>query len=120
MGSEQVFLRSNWAADDRRDPYCWRSSRSRGMSRSFSNEVRGSFKFCKRANFARCLTIACRKQVNKENCPASFMRFIALSATAPNIPEIGKWLRARTFVFGDEYRPVPLQCHVLGYPMPST
>lgn len=52
------------------------------------------------------------------------IRFIALSATVPNIEDIAKWLgrdhsnqhdAARTEAFGEELRPVKLQRYVYGY-----
>lgn len=53
------------------------------------------------------------------------LRFVAVSATVPNVRDIAEWLgtgcdsgdRAITFEFGEEYRPVPLQRHVLAFPM---
>ena len=52
------------------------------------------------------------------------VRFVALSATIPNSTDIAQWLGrthtmpqmpARTFVFGEEFRPVQLQKIVLGF-----
>lgn len=46
------------------------------------------------------------------------IRFIALSATIPNLEDIGEWIEAKpsyVFHFGEEYRPIPLDIHVLGY-----
>lgn len=46
------------------------------------------------------------------------IRFIALSATIPNLNDIGEWIEAKpsyVFHFGEEYRPIPLDIHVLGY-----
>lgn len=52
------------------------------------------------------------------------VRFVALSATIPNSKDIAQWLGlthimpqvpARTFVFGEEFRPVQLQKIVLGF-----
>ncbi|XXG96179.1 ATP-dependent DNA helicase MER3 [Hypoxylon texense] len=53
------------------------------------------------------------------------VRFIALSATVPNIGDVARWLGcdhvnplgpARTEAFGEEFRPVKLQRYVYGYP----
>ena len=46
------------------------------------------------------------------------IRFVALSATMPNVSEVAQWIGAseeRTFVFDDSYRPVPLKADVFGY-----
>jgi len=46
---------------------------------------------------------------------ASPLRFIAVSATLPNISEIAEFITANeAFVFDESYRPVPLTTHVLG------
>ena len=51
-----------------------------------------------------------------------YIRYIALSATIPNVQDICDWLGrtesvpAEKFIFGDEYRPVTLEKHVLGFP----
>ncbi|GAA6062252.1 hypothetical protein JCM10212_001766 [Sporobolomyces blumeae] len=49
-------------------------------------------------------------------------RFVAVSATVPNIVDVSEWLRnstdhspATVFQFGDDFRPCPLQKIVLGY-----
>jgi len=45
-------------------------------------------------------------------------RFVALSATMPNVEDVAAWLDAppeATFAFGDEYRPVDLQTGVKTY-----
>ena len=49
--------------------------------------------------------------------PVSRLRFIAASATIPNVHEIGAWLGEGTTVknYGSELRPVPLTIHVEGY-----
>ena len=49
----------------------------------------------------------------------SAVRIIAVSATIPNIYEVGEWLRCPSqavCVFGEEYRPVKLNKVVNGYP----
>ena len=51
----------------------------------------------------------------------SHTRFIAVSATCPNINDIGQWLGTQTipsvsYNFDSSYRPVPLELIVLGYP----
>lgn len=58
------------------------------------------------------------------------VRFIAVSATVPNLEDVAAWIgpyaspnashpakkSAEIFQFGDAYRPCPLQKHVYGYP----
>ena len=44
------------------------------------------------------------------------LRFIALSATIPNISDISDWLNGVYFKFNIDFRPVPLQHHILSYP----
>ncbi|KAJ3131224.1 Sec63, partial [Geranomyces variabilis] len=70
----------------------------------------------------RTVNIALRNDRTKT--PAGFgqdMRFVALSATAPNIADIAAWLKdaqgapADVRVFGEEYRPVQLRKEVLSY-----
>eukprot|EP00474_Spongospora_subterranea_P002288 CRZ02746.1 hypothetical protein [Spongospora subterranea] len=72
---------------------------------------------CLEALITRCLTMGIRKKEQNDNCPASTMRFVAVSATVPNADELGSWLQAKHFQFGDNFRPVPLQYHVFGYPI---
>jgi ATP-dependent DNA helicase HFM1/MER3 len=46
------------------------------------------------------------------------VRIIAASATIPNIQELARWLKVPLDgikVFGEEYRPVQIKRHVLGY-----
>lgn len=43
------------------------------------------------------------------------LRIISISATLPNIVDIGEWLNAKYFEFGEEYRPCPLNKIVIGY-----
>lgn len=48
---------------------------------------------------------------------AKNMRIIAASATIPNINDIGEWLGVRKDkikIFGNEYRDIELEKHVLG------
>ncbi|KAL8447192.1 hypothetical protein Emag_004458 [Eimeria magna] len=47
--------------------------------------------------------------------PSLALRFVAVSATATNIHEIGKWLQGSFREFNSSYRPVPLIPHVLGF-----
>ncbi|PVD32707.1 hypothetical protein C0Q70_08152 [Pomacea canaliculata] len=52
------------------------------------------------------------------------LRFVAVSATLPNVEDIAKWLSfpshpAAAFKIGEEYRPVKLNRVVLGYPSPN-
>ncbi|KAJ3072433.1 Sec63 [Podochytrium sp. JEL0797] len=50
------------------------------------------------------------------------LRIVAISATAPNIDDIAVWLKnsdgrkAEIQIFGEEYRPVQLMKHVIGFP----
>ncbi|CEI90137.1 hypothetical protein RMCBS344292_04467 [Rhizopus microsporus] len=44
------------------------------------------------------------------------IRYIAVSATAPNLNDISTWLNAKPIVFSEEYRPVRLDRFVYGYP----
>ncbi|KAI8916332.1 P-loop containing nucleoside triphosphate hydrolase protein [Gorgonomyces haynaldii] len=52
---------------------------------------------------------------------AHCLRFVAVSATIPNLEDIAEWLSfppkiAFAKAFGPEYRPVPLEIHVQGFP----
>ena len=50
--------------------------------------------------------------------PVESLRVIAVSATAPNIDDIGLWLRAspeHVKVFNESYRPISLEYHVEGF-----
>ncbi|KAK9833183.1 hypothetical protein WJX74_009492 [Apatococcus lobatus] len=50
--------------------------------------------------------------------PVNNVRFVAVSATVPNIEDIAAWLETPSMAvktFGDEMRPVPLQTIVKGY-----
>ena len=50
--------------------------------------------------------------------PAASLRIIAVSATVANVKDFAMWLRVsdnNTKVFDENYRPVELQYHVLGY-----
>lgn len=63
------------------------------------------------AVISRMKLISSRKQAKK-------LRIIALSATIPNIEDIAAWLEVPPLGvrrFGEEYRPVALEKHVLGY-----
>ena len=49
----------------------------------------------------------------------SNVRILAVSATIPNIHEVGEWLRCppqAVCVFGEEHRPVKIKTVVNGYP----
>ncbi|KAF0714949.1 hypothetical protein AaE_011450 [Aphanomyces astaci] len=53
-----------------------------------------------------------------EGVPLSSLRIVAASATFPNVKDIGAWLGCSpdmVFEFGPQYRPVPLELHVLGF-----
>lgn len=62
--------------------------------------------------------------VSRMKTLGSEVRFVALSATIPNSTDIAQWLGlthtsthvpAKTFVYGDEFRPVQLEKVVIGY-----
>jgi ATP-dependent DNA helicase HFM1/MER3 len=64
--------------------------------------------------------------VSRTKSVGSSVRFIALSATVPNVGDIAEWLGrspshshepAVLQKFGEEFRPVKLQRHVIGYGM---
>ncbi|CAO3667117.1 unnamed protein product [Rhizopus microsporus] len=44
------------------------------------------------------------------------IRYIAVSATVPNLNDISTWLNAKPIAFSEEYRPVRLDRFVYGYP----
>ena len=50
--------------------------------------------------------------------PIVGLRFLALSATVVNVQDIARWLGddCVPYLFGDEYRPVPMRYHVHAYP----
>lgn len=54
--------------------------------------------------------------------PIASARFVAVSATIPNVQDIAEWLgadpkRGGLHVFGEDHRPVRLVTHVRGYAM---
>lgn len=56
----------------------------------------------------RMKTVSRAPHVLKKSWPASRMRFVAVSATMPNVDDVGEWLgcpKSAIFKFGDEYRP---------------
>ena len=67
--------------------------------------------------------IITRMKMGRDN--SNKVRFVAISATAPNICDIGEWLTndgsgvnkvaARVHHFDETYRPVPLEKIVIGY-----
>ncbi|KAI9350317.1 putative DEAD/DEAH box DNA helicase [Obelidium mucronatum] len=67
---------------------------------------------------AECLM---NEQYLKSKDPQKTLRILALSATAPNINDIAVWLKnydgkmAEVKLFGEEFRPVQLVKHVVGY-----
>jgi ATP-dependent DNA helicase HFM1/MER3 len=67
---------------------------------------------------SRMRAVASSADVRRKGWPASRLRTVAVSATVPNIHDIGDWIGATpssTFAFGSNYRPVPLTIHFLGY-----
>ena len=70
-----------------------------------------------------CLTIGAptHRMRLREDDGAVPARFVAISATIPNVYDLARWLAqggmpARALVFGPEYRPVPLHQVVLAFP----
>ena len=66
------------------------------------------------------LIMYCRMRTMRQSSPS---RFVAVSATIPNTADIAQWLSHReggapatVCRFGPEYRPVPLELHVVGVP----
>jgi hypothetical protein len=54
--------------------------------------------------------------------PIARVRYVAVSATIPNVHDIAQWLRAPAaglLVFGEDMRPVRLVTHVRGYAQTS-
>ncbi|KAI9303339.1 hypothetical protein BJ944DRAFT_232258 [Cunninghamella echinulata] len=48
------------------------------------------------------------------------LRYVATSATLPNLQDIANWLNATPLEFSEEYRPIPLDRYVYGYPCKSS
>ncbi|KAJ3409168.1 Sec63 [Chytridiales sp. JEL 0842] len=71
---------------------------------------------------SRMKTVEAELRMTRKSKDGSGMRFIAISATVPNIEDIATWLcdkdkkPAETKVFGEEFRPVKLDKVVLGFP----
>lgn len=59
--------------------------------------------------------IVSRMKVMQKHLSTS-IRFIAISATIPNVSDVGAWLNAKVMKFGEEYRPVPIEKHVETFP----
>jgi len=62
------------------------------------------------------------KSEELKDTPAAKLRIIAVSATIPNIVDLGEWLDVPPECikeFGDEYRSTPIEKHVFGYNMPK-
>ena len=69
----------------------------------------------------RALAAAYRKR-RPQKSPLHNLRIIALSATLPNIHDIGQWLQCSgkgLHTFDDTFRPVPLSQLVVAYPQSS-
>ncbi|KAG8734229.1 Sec63 [Ceratobasidium sp. 423] len=69
-----------------------------------------------------CLEVVVSRMMQRGN----HVRFVLVSATAPNIEDLKDWLSSCSsgeptamFKFGDEYRPCKLQRHVYGYIRPT-
>lgn len=67
---------------------------------------------------SRMRAVSAAPAIAERSWPAAHMRFVAVSATLPNLRDVGQWIGAgldTTFNFDDSFRPVPLHVHVLGY-----
>jgi len=70
---------------------------------------------------SRMKTMAEHSKRNKSSGPAApieTLRSIAVSATIPNLTDLGHWLDCKpdtVLKYGDEYRPVPLEKTVMGF-----
>ncbi|KAI8383054.1 hypothetical protein BD560DRAFT_444155 [Blakeslea trispora] len=53
--------------------------------------------------------------VSRMKTMANNLRFIAISATVPNVSDIAIWLNAKPISFSEEYRPIKLKRFVYGY-----
>ncbi|KAG9103375.1 Sec63 [Ceratobasidium sp. 370] len=69
-----------------------------------------------------CLEVVISRMMQRGNS----VRFVLLSATAPNIEDLKDWLSSCSsgeatamFKFGDEFRPCKLKRHVYGFPRPQ-
>ncbi|QRW02158.1 DEAD/DEAH box helicase [Ceratobasidium sp. AG-Ba] len=69
-----------------------------------------------------CLEVVVSRMMQRGNS----VRFVLLSATAPNIEDIKNWLSSCSsgeatamFKFGDDFRPCKLKRHVYGFPRPQ-
>ncbi|CEG75811.1 hypothetical protein RMATCC62417_10796 [Rhizopus microsporus] len=54
--------------------------------------------------------------VSRMKTVSNQIRYIAVSATVPNLNDISTWLNAKPITFSEEYRPVRLDRFVYGYP----
>ena len=59
------------------------------------------------------------RKASVEAAPIESLRTIAVSATIPNLTDLGHWLGCKdasaVLKYGDEYRPVPLEKTVMGF-----
>ncbi|KAL8463423.1 hypothetical protein ACS0TY_034179 [Phlomoides rotata] len=65
---------------------------------------------------SRIKMLSCKPEM--KSCPLSLVRFLAVSATIPNINDLAEWLMVPTQgikTFGEEMRPVKLTTKVFGY-----
>lgn len=79
------------------------------------NEERGAVL---EAVVSRMRTVSASPLVTARGWPAAHLRIVAVSATIPNLSDIGQWINAspeHTYAFDDTYRPVALTTHVLGF-----
>jgi ATP-dependent DNA helicase HFM1/MER3 len=71
---------------------------------------------CLEGLIARFQTMQKIRRLQGSELPISFLRIVAVSATFANVEDLADWLDAECHVFGDEFRPVPIERVVLGFP----
>eukprot|EP00457_Paulinella_chromatophora_P021247 gb/GEZN01023591.1/.p1 GENE.gb/GEZN01023591.1/~~gb/GEZN01023591.1/.p1 ORF type:complete len:180 (+),score=14.82 gb/GEZN01023591.1/:26-541(+) len=72
---------------------------------------------CLEGMITRCKIAKSNKLTEGKDCvSATNLRILAVSATVPNASDVAQWLECDYFEFGPEYRPVPVDYLVQGFP----